>query len=322
MKRVINIFITLIFCAALNFAQGSTVWFTALDKQDAFYGGLTASDIEIKDGKTALQINKLTARTDMPLEVVLMIDGSLSQHDVMQGARDIAMEFLDSVLNERTDKVAIVRFSDSISTISELTSNFKSVKASLKLVKSDFEIFEASKKTASTGVQVNDKKKRGNEYSATLLWKSLRDAIDAQGPIKNYNTRRAIVVVTNGFDTEGDKHLKSAVESSLRNQVPVYTISLQNDIASVTDLQGEAYLTQFAADTGGSAIIPVNKKRSSYQVDLTPLRERLRNYYEVEITNTVPTRKDPITKLDFRLNNETARKAKVKIVKPRGFLLN
>lgn len=333
---ILNFLILFSMFASIVSGQNSKLWFTAFEKDNDFYRNIAVADIEIKEGKTILPVERLSEKTDMPLEVIVLIDASGSQREVMTGTKDVAVHFIENVLSEKTDKVAIVRFSAAPSLVCDLTTDLKNAVTSLAKIGADLPPRKGTPAKALSAVDpsagnavlerinafpVEEVDKRARRKLVSSVWKSLKWTIDVFGELRPTKARRAIVLITDGVDTEGDEDLKDAIESSLRNHIPVFPIAINNhDIMSL--VLGAAMLDQIAAETGGVAILPKNVKRKAFDVDLTQIDQWLRNYYEFEVSGAPLPVIDKFRKLDVRLINKDLRKSKVRIAQPRGFTAN
>jgi VWFA-related protein len=339
--------LVLAFCAFVAEGQNSTIWFTALDKNDSFCPVLIASDVEVRDGKTKFRIESLTPKTNVPLEIIILIDTSGSQRAWIGGEINTAAYFINNILEKDRDKVAIVAFNSNTILAHDLTDDLEGAKASLlriaddltasKPIRSDPLPQSAPAVVAGSGGllgEVNSysgpdpDKSKGPKPGRTLLWRSTRRAIDVFGSLKPTDARRAILLITDGEDSEENRDLGKAIESSLRNQIPIYPIAM-SDLPSMLAVRGEELLTDVAGRSGGTALLPRRRNvlypgmtSREISLDLSPLGQRLRNYYEVVISAEPVDKKDKIRNIDVRIINDEFRKAKVKTILPQGFKLN
>lgn len=321
-------------CAALAAGQNATIWFTALEKNDSFCPVLTAPDVEVRDGKTAFRIERLTPKMDMPLEVLILFDASGSQKDLMTGEKDVAAHFIENILRKDTDKVAVVRFSSATTLVCDLTADLDNARASLAGIAVDppDKLFKGAPypqpAVTTTGSALLEKinafpieyrTKRAERTSVTSVWGSTRWAIEKFAELKPTGARRVVILITDGLDTKGDQGFKEAIESSLGNQIPVFPIAMSDGVLGMIT---QTWLVEFAYRTGGTALLPQKRKRTGFAVDMRQIEQRLRNYYEVIVSADPSGEKDKIRKIDIRIINDALRKTKVRTLYPRGFILN
>lgn len=332
-------FLLLALSALMAAGQNSTLWFTAVNKDETFFKILHAGDIEVREGKAAFRVERLTPKMDMPLEVVIMIDVSGSQDDLIGVERDTAAYFIDHILKKGRDRVAIVKFSNAATLVHDLTANLDDAKASVagirvygpagKSVKDGLPPAPSSPVTADQGgallgkINSRDDARKDKDLrpgSTTSVWRSTQRAIEVFAELKLAGARRAIILITDGIDTNGHKYLNDAVEQSIRSQIPIYPIAVSN--FSILTAETGLWLTEIANESGGMALLPQKRKSNKFAVEMGPLEQRLRNYYEVEVSGDPSSQKGKIREIDIRIINETLRKVKIRTLYPQGFALN
>lgn len=331
---IFRAFFLLGLCAAMTAGQTTTLWFTALEKDDTFSPALAVSDIEVRESKTAFRIDRLTPKLNVPLEVLILVDASRSQKDLMIGEKEVAAHFIENILRKDKDKVAVVRFSSATTLVCDLTADLENARASLDgiVVDPPDKLFKGvpypQPAVTTTGSAQLEKinafppeylDKRAARMPVTSVWQSARWAIETFAELRPTGARRVVILITDGLDTKGDQGFKEAIESSLVNQIPVFPIAMSD---AVMGMITQTWLVEFAYQTGGTALLPQKRKHNGFAVDMRQIEQRLRNYYEVVISTDPSGEKDKVRKIDIRIISEALRKAKVRTLHPRAFTLN
>ena len=235
---------------------------TVRDKQGQLVPGLTRDDFTLdEDGRTQA-IRYFSPRSDLPLTLGLLLDVSGSQRTVLAEQRRASRQFLDKVLR-KDDQAFLLVFDRQIRVIDGLT------------------LPEMDMKT--TGAQ------------GTALYDAI---VFAARRIAGQAGRKALIVLSDGYDTASAASLAAAVEAAQRADTLVYSIRfLDRDIfafevpesrgGSPVPREGRKALERIAKETGGgffdlSAADTLEKiygriedeLRNQYSLGFTPAQNR------------------------------------------------
>ena len=300
---------------------GMTIWFTALEKNNAFYSVLKASDIEVDaGGKTAFHVDRVSPRLEAPLEVVILVDASPSQKKLLQSEKNVALYFLRNVLIKGKDKVAIVGFDTAMTLVRDLTGDLEDAAASLERI-SIGQPLNGSKKGSileEINVAPVTGKKKSDHGLITPLWGSVRHIINVFGSQKPAGARRALIILTNGDGANEEKGFNATLEAALKHQLVICPVSIENN-TSVLGLANQTWLLGMALNTGGVALFPQDDPEK-IPFDINALGQRLRNYYEADISYDAANR-GKVKKIRIEIVNPGVRKSKIRIVQPQTFPL-
>ena len=322
MKNKSLIFILLIFClSGLSFAQDTNVKtrFAVLTEEGGFFPDLKTSDIEACGYKNW----SLELRTDNALEVMIMIDSSISQERVLPQAKSAAETFISEYLKAGKDKVAIVSFTGKINLEQDLTDDFQKAKEQLGKIR-----IIPPKGYVSGGLIIGSGApplgKDQMAQGATSIWDSIRLVTDAFSKIPVKNARRAIILISDGVNTYGEGKLDDAVEFSIKNNIPVIAFGIGDDYYGGVDKKA---LKKISEETGGLMILP-RKKQQDLIKQLKFIEQVLRSHYEITLpveaaaAAAAVAAKDKLQELKIDFINPELRKAKLEIVQPKGFFLS
>src|SRR5271157_910716 len=226
------------------------VVFTVTDKRGKFVNDLKKEDFQvIDDKKPSLSIRSFRAETNLPLRVGLLIDASNSIRDRFKFEQEAAIEFLNQIVRQQ-DEAFVLGFD----TTPEVTQNFTN-----------------STEALAKGVRML--RPGGGTALYDAVYYACRDEIMAKDKGK-YETRRAIILLSDGDDNQSRVSRDEAVEMAQKAEVIIYTISTNT---SGQKLKGDKVLEYFAEETGGRAFFPF--KIQDVSDAFSQIQDELRSQY-------------------------------------------
>ena len=239
---------------------------TVRDKQGQLVRDLTKDDFTLAEDGRAQTIRYFSPRSDLPLTLGLLVDVSGSQRTVLDEQRRASRQFFDKVLR-KNDQAFLLVFDRQARLIEGLT------------------LPELDMKT--TGAR------------GTALYDAIVAAAGRISPrVSEQAGRRALIVLSDGYDTASSATLTAAIETAQRADALVYSIRfLDRDIfafevpeskgGSPVPREGRKALERIAQETGGgyfdlSAAATLEKiyariedqLRNQYSLGFTPLGSR------------------------------------------------
>ncbi len=254
--------------------------FTVTDKKGRFITDLTKDDFQLSEGKKVQTINQFTAESDLPLRLGILVDTSNSIRDRFKFEQQAAVEFINSVVRPRQDKLMIVSFDSAAELVSDLSDNPE------KLAKS-----------------VMDLRPGGGTALYDAIFYACRDKLALDQPKDKF--RRAIVILSDGDDNQSRVTRDQALEMAQKADVVVYAISTN---ISRIDNDGDKVLRYLATETGGQAFFPfkVQDLSQSFENIANELRHQYNVFYRPEplvtdglfhpVVLKVKTRKDLVVR--------------------------
>jgi len=171
------------------------------------------------------------AHGELPLKLVILLDVSASMLMKLSMAQEAAVRFVESL--EPGDAVQVVEFGNRVLTAAEFTSDFT----------------EATKAIRATSVE-----------GATALYNAIYISLkDLEAYQSDELDRRAIIVLSDGNDTQSVLAFEDVREQARKSNIIIYAISLR---ASEADLEKEKYrnakyeLDILAEESGGVSYAP------------------------------------------------------------------
>ncbi|HEX8368040.1 MAG TPA: VWA domain-containing protein [Pyrinomonadaceae bacterium] len=305
--------------------------FSVLDDAGNFFADLKSSDIQFRQDKNLLPVISLEAKPEIPLELTIMIDASLSQQRMLPFEQQLAGLLIDDILKPGSDKVAVIKFTGAVSVKQELTVDFGKAKEQINKIEID-----APKGILGTPrpgkISANDNPQpvilpdppplpKSNDPNlikgATSIWDSIKMVSENFSKIKNDNgARRVIILISDGVNTFGEGKLKEAIDASLKNQIPVYAFGIGDYYYSGVN---ERDLKKLAEQTGGVLVMPKNKLEEA-QKQLRKIEPGLRSVYEVTFAPHAAAGKDVLQETKIKIVNREFDKRKLQIIQPKGFI--
>ncbi|MEP6919513.1 MAG: VWA domain-containing protein [bacterium] len=234
---------------------------TVVDKQGQFVPGLTQNDFLVFEDKVPQQIETFSDDLGkaLPLYVAVLMDTSPSTAGKLKFEQESAMNFIQTVVRPRRDRVLFATFDHEIALKQDFTD---------KLDLLDRAVF---------GV-----KKLGSQ---TALYDAVWQFCDEK--LRSVPGRRVLVVITDGEDTYSRADLKDAIDIAQRTETTVYTISTKAGLSGTVPgvKLGEVKdkfdnnMVKLAEETGGIAFFTGDML--SLERSFTKINKELRAQYLV-----------------------------------------
>jgi Ca-activated chloride channel homolog len=245
------------------------------DEHGAPVPRLTAADFELTEDNRPQRIAFFDQASTTPLDIVLAIDASESVAPYQHLERAAARTFLHS-LRGKQDRIALIVFSDTVAERVAFTNNPRRIDTALGHIHHGHAtalydaVFFASQRFADTG----------------------------SAP----NTRRVIVLITDGENTTHHGSYDSALEAAQRAGAMVYSLVLIPVTADAgRDTGGEHALMQLATDTGGKSYTIA--QQTDLALALEHVSGDLRTQYALGYYPTALTTISPIRHIHLQLTN-------------------
>ena len=259
---------------------------TVTDSHKQFVKGLTVADFEVLEDGVQQQVQFFEA-SEVPLDLILLLDTSSSMSDKMDVVHEAATGFVKTL--RREDRGAIVAFADGVDVVQQLTSD----RAVLE---------QAIRRTAA----------RGATSLNNALYISLRQF--GRGARQDGDVRRqAIAVLSDGEDTSSLVSFDDVLREARKSGVSIYPIALQSKYTSARLAstgqrrffsQSEYSMRTLAQETGAQAFFPAQivelkgiygtiaeELSSQYSIAYAPANNRADGRFR-RISVRVPARPD------------------------------
>jgi Ca-activated chloride channel family protein len=256
---------------------------TVTDKKGQFVSGLSAGDFLITEDKVPQQIDSFTSEenNNLPLYVGVLMDTSPSTAGKLKFEQESAMNFIQTVVRPRKDRVLFATFDDQITLRQDFTDR-------LELL--DRAVF-AIKKTGSQ----------------TALYDAIWQFCDEK--MRSAQGRRALVIITDGDDTYSRADINDAIDIAQRTETTIFAISTKAGLSgavpgvesgTVKD-KGDKGLERLGDETGGVAFFTGDML--ALERAFTKVARELRTQYLITYKPTNTQYDGSYRRVDVKLGN-------------------
>jgi VWFA-related protein len=288
----------------------TNLFFTAADKNRRFIGDLKAEDIRVLEDGQPQEIFTFQPNIDLPLSIAILIDTSRSEERTLPDLKIAARAFLENVLRPQKDEAAILSFTGETTLEQGFTGSVERLRRAIDRVE-----FVPPSGYVGGGVVVNgtppisgtNQSLAGSTAIWDAVWATSEELIGASAE----NTRRAIILLTDGEDTSSRMKMHEAIERAQKADSLIYAIGIGDRYTFNVD---EGALKKITEQTGGRAYFPRHERdlreafdqiqrdlREQYLVAYSPSNKaRDGSYRRIEIQLVNPTLKQQNLKLNYR----------------------
>jgi Ca-activated chloride channel family protein len=256
---------------------------TVVDKKGVFVSGLNKQDFQILEDRVPQEVETFTndiGQTE-PLYVGVLMDTSPSIAGKLKFEQESAMNFIQTVIRPRKDRVFFATFDDQINLRQDFTDRL--------------DLLEKA---------VNGIKKTGNQ---TALYDAIWQFCDEK--MRSVSGRRVLVIITDGEDTYSRANVLDAVEMAQRTETTLFAISTKAgfsgavpgvEMGQVKDAK-DRDLLKLAEETGGTAFFTGDML--SLERSFTRIAKELRAQYLVTYKPTNNQYDGSYRRIDVKLAN-------------------
>ncbi|MFN2529933.1 MAG: VWA domain-containing protein [Pyrinomonadaceae bacterium] len=269
---------------------------TVTDKKGQFVPGLTKDDFIVLEDKVPQQIETFSDDISQtsPLYVAVLMDTSPSTAGKLKFEQESAMNFIQSVIKPRKDRVLFATFDDQIKLIQDFTDKLD------LLDRAVFGVKEMGKQTA--------------------LYDAVWQFCDQK--MRSVPGRRVLVLVTDGEDTYSRATIRDAIEIAQRTETTIFAISTKAGfLGSVPGVEAgqiadkkDRDLQTLAEETGGVAFFTGDML--SLERSFTKISKELRAQYLVTYKPSNDKYDGSFRKIDVKL---AERRADLKVRTKHGY---
>ncbi|GAB4418388.1 MAG: hypothetical protein OHK0021_23610 [Bryobacter sp.] len=225
--------------------------FTVSDKKGRFVTNLVKEDFEVFEEKKEQSILEFIAESNLPLRLGILIDTSNSIRDRFRFQQEAATEFIQSVIRPKEDRAVVVGFDNTVQFKGELTGDVEEL-----------------------AQRIRDMRPGGGTALFDAIYNTSKDRLMLDQPL--FKFRRAMVVLSDGEDTQSVMTREQAIEMALKADVVIYTIS--TNITRI-ESEGDRVLKHMSERTGGMTFFPF--KASDLSQSFENIANELRSQYNL-----------------------------------------
>ncbi|HEV7680588.1 MAG TPA: VWA domain-containing protein [Pyrinomonadaceae bacterium] len=284
-----------------------TILLNLQDKDAQFINGLTATDLTITEDNAPLNIIRLETITNVPVSAVILIDNSWTQYFTFSQAKLAAQKFVEWNLQNKNDRAALVSFAVDATVEEDLGSDWTKLLSSISKLKLEPSTgYPPGPVTIGRTPPIRPTR-QGTTAIADAVWAA------TDGILKSAtNSRRMIVVLTDGEDWTSITRLSEAIAYAGTNDVAVFAIDMKLEGHMIA---GRTALTALAEDTGGRSF-GLRKIQDLPEV-LQKLDRQIRSHYALTYCTPDPSARKPPAKIEIEIKNSELRNAAKRVAYPR-----
>jgi len=226
---------------------------SVLDNKNRFVPGLKKSDFIVLEDDRKQEIIDFQERSNLPLDVAILLDTSSSIKSKFNFEKDTALHFLQTILNRSKDRALIATFSSEVKIEQDYTNDVAALSSAVR---------------------------RAEAGGYTKLYSAVYQ-ISRQRMGQGRDHRGVMIIVSDGADTASTHTLTQAIDMAQRQQVMIYCITTESpefekDNPPVRSSPVKA-LYRLSEDTGGKVFYSSNLLE--LEQSFAQIREDLRNQY-------------------------------------------
>lgn len=298
--------------------ESVNVLFTAQDRNRKLILTLKPEDVRVLENGQVQAISAFSRQVDLPLSLAILIDTSISQQRTLPEEKAAAISFLEAVIRPTKDEVSVVSFTGESTLEQGMTNNLSRLRRAIERVE-----FIPPSGYLGGGVVVNSGRVPGTPpisgtnqqiQGSTAIWDSIWiTSSDVLGPAPE-RTRRAIILLSDGYDTFSKKKLDEAVQAAQRAEAVVYSIGIGDNFYDGVD-QGS--LKKISERTGGRAYFPrdENELRQAFK----QIQDEMRSQYLIAYEPSNRALDGSYRKIEIQIVNPELEKQKVRVSHRQGY---
>ena len=290
--------------------------FTAVDKNKRLITIIQQQDIRVLEDGVPQQIFTFQRETDRPLSLAILVDVSRSQQLILDDEKEAARRFVNTVLHNPKDEIAVISFSGEAMVEQELTSRVSNVQNAIERIE-----VVLPPGYIGGGIVVNNPSASSSSnddfrLGTTAIWDAVWAVSEELFINDQKQRRRAIILITDGVDTSSRVKSEEAIKRAIAADAAVYTIGMGDDI----NFEGvkKSSLRKISEHTGGRAYFPRNDVE--LQASFSQIEQELRSQYLVAYAPSNKNRDGSYRKVEIEVINPELRKLKTKLNYRDGYI--
>lgn len=286
--------------------------FTAVDRDRHFVTTLRAEDVRIFENDAPQTVSMFQRETDRPLSLAILIDTSESQKGVMREEKLAAKAFVDAVIRPGKDRAAILSFTGVPRLEQALTGEPLRLRKGIDQVRVELSPENERRLAAGEDPLPIDQDPSGYTSIWDAIWITIQEHLSKTPD----NTRRAIILLSDGDDTSSRKGKQEVIDLAVKSDVVVYSIGIRDVDFPEGKLDAGA-LRKVSDKTGGRAFIPTQP--GDLALAFSQIDKELRSQYLIAYSPTNKNRDGSYRRIRIDISNPELRKQKLQLLYRQGY---
>lgn len=271
--------------------------FAATDKNNRFITTLQQSDVRVLEDGVPQTLFTFQRETDRPLAIAFLIDVSGSEERTLPDEKAAARTFVENVIRSEKDQAAVIPFEGYAHLEQPLTRNVLGIYHALEGVEVAFPSYMGSAPPIG-GIASGPGTIGPPREGTTAIWDSIGVTCKGVLAYSVGQRRRAIILLTDGFDTSSRLGRRDAVDQAILFETVIYAIGIGDKDQDGVDRNA---LKDVAERTGGRAFFP--KKQEDLKAAFADIEQELRSQYLIAYSSTNKKRDGSFRKMTIEIAN-------------------
>jgi Ca-activated chloride channel family protein len=252
---------------------------TAVDRNGHFVNTLRGDDLKLFRDGVPQAISSLRQLTDRPVSLAILIDASASQERTLPGQKLAATSFIETIIRPDRDQAAVATFTGPLALEQKLTNDISLLRQAIARAR-----FIPPPGYVRGGLVIGPpapvKRTAASLASSTAVWDAVIEACSGALASSAMDTRRAIILLTDGWDTISQSKMIAAVDRAVHDGVAVYSIGIGDPEFGID----KEAMRKLSERTGGRAFFP--KKLGELTGIFSEIGQELRSQYAISFSST------------------------------------
>lgn len=287
----------------------TSILLSVTDRKRQFITTLKAGDVRVLEDGVPQDIIWFERETDAPLSLSLLVDTSASQENVLKDEQAAASAFVRAVLRPEKDAASVLSFTGVTRINQPPTGDASKLLSAIESLKVEYTEANPICKDPDSPPDLRLRCRTGVFDSVVVAVREVLSKTSEQ-------TRRAIILLSDGDDTSSRTRIYQAIENAVRNNTVIYSIGIRDRHFKEGEMRRD-YLQRLAEETGGRAFFP---KTAADLADVFAQIEReLRSQYRISYAPLKRARDGSFRKLQIEITNPALRKQKLRLMYRQGY---
>ena len=290
----------------------TTIFFTAADRNKRFISDLKKENIRVLEDGQPQEIFTFQQNIDLPLSIAILIDTSISEQRTLPDEKAAAQAFLEAVVRPQKDEAAIVSFTGEVTLEQGFTGSMDRLRRAIDRVEfvppSGYVGGNVVLNPGSTQPTPPISDVNRDLAGSTAIWDAVWACANDLMTDSAENTRRAIILLTDGDDTSSRLKMHEAIERAQKSDAFIYAIGIGDSYQGGVDMGS---LKKIAEQTGGRAYFPQSERE--LREAFAQIQRDLREQYLLAYSPTNKARDGSYRKVQIEVIDPEVRKHNLKL---------
>jgi len=290
----------------------TNIFFTAADRSKRFIGDLKKENIRVLEDGQPQEIFTFQQNIDLPLSIAILLDTSISEQRTLPDEKAAAQSFLQAVMRPQKDEAAILSFTGDVTLEQGFTGNLERLRRAIDHVEfvppSGYVGGNVVIQSGSTQPTPPISDVNRDLAGSTAIWDAVWVCANDLMSDSSENTRRAIILLTDGVDTSSRLKMHEAIERAQKADVFIYAIGIGDSYEGGVEMGS---LRKMAELTGGRAYFPQSEKE--LRAAFAQIQRDLREQYLLAYSPSNKARDGSYRKIQIEVVDPELRKQNLKL---------